>query len=74
MHFYFSFSLFLQYYMESELLFDVPREKFHPAPKVTSAVLRCARRDHPAVEVADEAFFFRVMRGAFFVDFAVSCS
>lgn len=51
--------------MESELLFDVPREKFHPAPKVTSAVLRCARRDHPAVEVADEAFFFRVMRGAF---------
>lgn len=60
-----SFSLFLQYYMESELLFDVPREKFHPAPKVTSAVLRCVRRDHPAVEVADEAFFFRVMRGAF---------
>ena len=32
-----SFSLFLQYYMESELLFDVPREKFHPAPKVRAA-------------------------------------
>lgn len=52
-----SFSLFLQYYMESELLFDVPREKFHPAPKVTSAVLRCVRRDHPAVEVADRGVF-----------------
>ena len=39
--------------------------KVPPAPKVTSAVLRCVRRDHPAVEVADEAFFFRVMRGAF---------
>jgi len=60
-----SFSLFLQYYMETEYLFDVPREKFLPAPKVTSAVLRCVRRAKPAVEVADEKFFFRVMRGAF---------
>lgn len=60
-----SFSLFLQYYMETEYLFDVPREKFLPAPKVTSAVLRCVRREKPAVEVEDEAFFFKVMRGAF---------
>lgn len=60
-----SFSLFLQYYMEPELLFDVPREKFLPAPKVTSAVMRCVRRDKPAVEVQDEEFFFKVMRGAF---------
>ncbi len=60
-----SFSLFLQYYMEAELLFDVPPEKFLPAPKVTSSVLRCIRRDRPAVCPADEAFFFRVVRGAF---------
>lgn len=60
-----AFSLFLQYYMETELLFEVPREKFLPAPKVTSAVLRCVRREQPAVEVADEAFFFRVIKGAF---------
>ena len=60
-----SFSLFLQYYMETEYLFDVPREKFLPAPKVTSAVLRCVRRDKPAVDVEDEAFFFKVMRGGF---------
>ena len=60
-----SFSLFLQYYMETGYLFDVPREKFLPAPKVTSAVLRCVRRPKPAVEVEDEAFFFKVMRGAF---------
>ena len=60
-----SFSLFLQYYMETEYLFDVPREKFLPAPKVTSAVLRCVRREKPAVEVEDEAFFFQVMRGGF---------
>ena len=60
-----SFSLFLQYYMETELLFEVPREKFLPAPKVTSAVIRCVRREKPAVSVSNEAFFFRCMRGAF---------
>ena len=52
-----SFSLFLQYY--------VPPEKFLPAPKVTSAVIRCVRRERPAVDVADESFFFKVMRGGF---------
>ena len=60
-----AFSLFLQYHMETELLFEVPREKFLPAPKVTSAVLRCVRRQRPAVEVEDEAFFFQVVKGAF---------
>lgn len=60
-----AFSLFLQYYMETELLFDVPREKFLPAPKVTSAVLRCIRREKPAAEVKNEAFFFQVIKGAF---------
>ena len=60
-----SFSMFLQYYMETEYLFDVPREKFLPAPKVTSAVLRCVRREKPPVAVRDEEFFFRCLRGAF---------
>ncbi|WP_298032570.1 16S rRNA (adenine(1518)-N(6)/adenine(1519)-N(6))-dimethyltransferase RsmA [uncultured Dysosmobacter sp.] len=60
-----AFSVFLQYHMETQYLFDVPREKFLPEPKVTSAVLRCVRRAHPAVEVEDEAFFFKVARGAF---------
>ena len=60
-----SFSLFLQYYMKPELLFDVPPEKFLPAPKATSAVIRCVRRERPAVDVADEGFFFKVMRGGF---------
>lgn len=60
-----AFSLFLQYRMETEYLFDVPPEKFLPAPRVTSAVMRCVRRDRPAVDVADEAFFFRCVRGGF---------
>ena len=60
-----AFSLFLQYRMETEYLFDVPPEKFFPAPKVTSAVMRCVRRTRPAVSVADEDFFFRCVRGGF---------
>lgn len=60
-----AFTLWLQYHMEAEVLFDVPAAKFFPAPKVDSAVLRCVRRERPAVEVEDEAFFFRVVRGAF---------
>lgn len=60
-----AFSLFLQYHMEVELLFEVKRDKFLPAPRVDSAVLRCVRRSRPAVEVSDEAFFFKVLRGAF---------
>ena len=39
-----AFPLRLQYEMETECLFDVPPEKFLPAPKVTSTVLRCVRR------------------------------
>ena len=60
-----AFSLFLQYRMEVEMLFEVPRDKFLPAPKVDSAVLRFVRRNRPAVEISDEAFFFKVLRGAF---------
>ena len=60
-----AFSLFLRYYMVPELLFGVPRDKFLPRPKVDSAVLRCVRRTTPAVDADNEAYFFRVMRGAF---------
>lgn len=60
-----AFSLFLQYYMVPEYCFDVPRECFYPAPRVTSAVIRCTRRSQPAVTVSDEAFFFRTIKGGF---------
>lgn len=60
-----AFALWLQYHMRAEVLFDVPAGAFFPPPKVDSAVLRCVRRERPAVAVEDEAFFFRVVRGAF---------
>ena len=60
-----SFSLFLQYYMKPELLFDVPPEKFLPAPKVTSSVVRMTPRHMPPIAVQDEKRFFRLVKAAF---------
>lgn len=62
---YGAFSVFMQYYTEPELLFEVPKECFEPMPKVTSAVLRAVTREKPPVEVADEAFFFKTVYAAF---------
>ena len=62
---YGAFTLLCQYYADCALLYDVPPSCFLPAPKVTSAVIRCVRRERPAVDVADESFFFKVMRGGF---------
>jgi len=53
------------YYAEAKQLFSVSRGSFFPAPKVDSAVLQLILRRKPPVVVADEAFFFRVIRAAF---------
>lgn len=61
---YGAFTVLCQYYADTELLFDVPKECFLPAPKVTSAVVRLTPRERPA-RVHDEKLFFQVVRGAF---------
>ena len=62
---YGAFSLLVQWYTEPERLFDVPPHCFIPQPKVTSAVVRMTRREKKPAPVADQAFFFRVIRAAF---------
>ena len=62
---YGAFSVFMQYHTAPELCFEVAPESFIPRPKVTSAVLRAEVRKTPPVQVADEAFFFRVVYAAF---------
>lgn len=62
---YGAFGVFVQWHMETELLFDVPPSCFVPRPKVTSSVIRLRRRaGHPA-PVRDEALMFRIIRAAF---------
>ena len=57
--------VFCQYHADCELLYDVPPECFHPAPRVMSSVIRMDLREGPPVEVENPAFFFRVVRAAF---------
>ena len=62
---YGAFGLFVQWHMETELLFDVPPSCFVPQPKVTSSVIRLRRRENPPVPVNNEALLFRIIRAAF---------
>lgn len=62
---YGAFGIFVNYYMEPELLFDVPPSCFVPQPKVTSSVIKLRKREKPPVEVKDEKLLFKVVRAAF---------
>ncbi|MCL4470763.1 MAG: 16S rRNA (adenine(1518)-N(6)/adenine(1519)-N(6))-dimethyltransferase, partial [Gammaproteobacteria bacterium] len=58
-------SVMLQYRYAMELLFIVPPDAFHPAPKVESAIVRMipyAQLPHPA---QDEALFGAIVTAAF---------
>ena len=58
-------SVAVRYYAQPEILFKVSRGSFLPAPNVDSAVIRLNVRKQPAVTVADERFFFSVVKAAF---------
>lgn len=62
---YGAFTVFVNWYAQPEMLFDVPAGCFIPQPKVTSSVIRLKRRDTPPVQVKSETVFFRVVRVAF---------
>lgn len=62
---YGAFSVYVNYYTEPKILFDVSPACFVPQPKVTSSVIRLERRTTPIAHVQDEKLFFRVVRGAF---------
>lgn len=55
----------VEYYTQAEILFEVGRESFYPSPNVDSAVIALTRRQQPPVQVTDEDYFFRVVKGAF---------
>ena len=62
---YGAFGIFVQWYMDTELLFDVPPSCFIPQPKVTSSVIRLTRREKHPAEVKDEKLMFQIIRAAF---------
>ncbi len=62
---YSAFTVFCQYYAESEILFDVPAHCFLPQPKVTSAVIQLKIRKERPWEILDTETFFRTVRASF---------
>ena len=62
---YSAFSIYVQYYADAKILFDVPAGCFVPQPKVDSAVIRLNPLDTPSVAVKNEKLFFAIVRAAF---------
>ncbi len=55
----------VNYYAESEILFDVMRDSFMPSPKVDSVVIRLKVRRQQPFDIKDKRKFFTTVRCAF---------
>lgn len=55
----------VNYYAETEVLFDVGRDCFTPSPNVDSCVIKLKVRKEPPVKVENEEFFFKMVKAAF---------
>lgn len=62
---YSAFSIYVQYYANARILFDVPADCFVPQPKVDSAVIHMSPLAAPSVSVRNEKLFFAIVRAAF---------
>jgi len=58
-------SVMMQYYCQSEYLFDVPPGCFSPPPKVDSAIIRLIPYSEPPLLVDDMEIFANVVKSAF---------
>lgn len=55
----------VRYFSEPEILFNVSKGSFMPAPNVDSCVVRFNIKENTPDGVTDEKFFFKIVRGAF---------
>ncbi len=58
-------TVMVNYFAESEILFNVNKESFMPPPKVTSSVIKLSIRPQPPITLADETFFFKFIKACF---------
>jgi 16S rRNA (adenine1518-N6/adenine1519-N6)-dimethyltransferase len=58
-------SVMMQYYCETEKVFDVPPESFEPIPKVMSAIVKLTPHQTPPVAVNDLKLLNKVVTTAF---------
>ena len=62
---YCAFSVYMNYYSEPKILFDVPPECFIPQPRVFSSVMSIKTRSELLLTLENEAMFFRIVRASF---------
>lgn len=62
---YGSLSVAVQYYMNAEVAFTVPKTVFVPQPNVESAIIKLSEKTEKNVQVNDEPLFFRLVRSSF---------
>ena len=62
---YGSFSIYVNYHTEAELLFDVSPECFLPKPKIWSSVIKLKTRKQHLLKPVHEKALFSVVRAAF---------
>ena len=55
----------INYYTNPEIIIDVPRDSFIPAPNVDSAVIKLDVLKEPKVNVLDEELFFKIIKFSF---------
>lgn len=55
----------INYYTNPEIIIDVPRDSFIPAPNVDSAVIKLDVLKNPKVNVLDEELFFKIIKFSF---------
>ena len=55
----------VNYYAETEVLFEVGRESFMPTPNVDSAVIQLKIRNKPPIDISDEKKFFKFVKACF---------
>lgn len=62
---YGSLSIAVQYYMDAEVAFTVPKTVFVPQPNVESAIIKLSKKADADHQIIDEQLFFRLVRSAF---------
>ncbi|MFD1362593.1 16S rRNA (adenine(1518)-N(6)/adenine(1519)-N(6))-dimethyltransferase RsmA [Lentibacillus salinarum] len=62
---YGSLSIAVQYYTESAIVMNVPKNVFMPPPNVDSSVLKLVRREQAPVQVDNEEYFFAIVQACF---------
>ena len=62
---YGSLSIAIQYYMDVEVAFTVPRTVFMPQPNIDSAIIRLKTREEPPMPIKNEELFFKIVRASF---------